>query len=277
MISPLSLTAGNAALLSLLATTLLSLSSAAVVETRKEDNTNEQAVPPKALPQAATPADLKWQPALDFDTDGCYNVPAIDKEGNLAQGLPVNNSPGGDSRNCRDKSDLDNNNVYARRACNKGWCAHFYDYYFEKDAGAWVGGHRHDWEHIIVWVKNDKAEYVSVSQHGDYDTRKASDVRWHDSTHPKVVYHKDEPSTHCFRFAVAKDDKIENHTGKWFFGAVVSWNQWIKVAPYSVRDKLVKANFGSAHIGIELGALKGQVAKARPKPIDYDASIISAD
>ncbi|KAK8118144.1 uncharacterized protein PG998_006425 [Apiospora kogelbergensis] len=50
------------------------------------------------------------------------------------------------------------------------------DYYFEKDTAvehvADVGGHRHDWEHIIVF-------------------------------------------THCFRFARADDDRIENHKGVW--------------------------------------------------------------
>lgn len=46
--------------------------------------------PPTALPQKATANDLRWQPSLDFDTDSCYNVPAIDKDGNIAQGLPHN-------------------------------------------------------------------------------------------------------------------------------------------------------------------------------------------
>lgn len=38
--------------------------------------------PPTALPQAATDDQLRWQPGLDFDTDGCYNTPAIDASGN---------------------------------------------------------------------------------------------------------------------------------------------------------------------------------------------------
>lgn len=38
--------------------------------------------PPAALPQAATDDQLRWQPSLDFDTDGCYNTPAIDADGN---------------------------------------------------------------------------------------------------------------------------------------------------------------------------------------------------
>lgn len=38
--------------------------------------------PPTALPQVATDEQLRWQPSLDFDTDGCYNTPAIDADGN---------------------------------------------------------------------------------------------------------------------------------------------------------------------------------------------------
>ncbi len=43
--------------------------------------------PPAALPQSASDDELKWQPSLDFDTDGCYNTPAIDADGNVAEGL----------------------------------------------------------------------------------------------------------------------------------------------------------------------------------------------
>lgn len=43
--------------------------------------------PPSALPQSASEDELKWQPSMDFDTDGCYNTPAIDADGNVAEGL----------------------------------------------------------------------------------------------------------------------------------------------------------------------------------------------
>lgn len=62
--------------------------------------------PPTALPEVATADDLQWQPVLDFDTDGCYNVPAIDADGNIAEGLEHNWT--GLSSDCRDESDLDN-------------------------------------------------------------------------------------------------------------------------------------------------------------------------
>lgn len=173
--------------------------------------------PPTALPQRATADDLRWQPSLDFDTDGCYNVPAIDAEGNVAEGLPYEWV--GLSSDCRDESDLDNNNVYSRQRCNSGWCVYLYGYYFEKDvpvANFFGGGHRHDWEHIAVWVSTEtgRAEYVGASQHGNYELKPAADVRW-DGDHPKIVYHKDGASTHCFRFAGEADENIENHKGVW--------------------------------------------------------------
>ena len=43
--------------------------------------------PPSALPPNASDDELKWQPSMDFDRDGCYNTPAIDADGNVAEGL----------------------------------------------------------------------------------------------------------------------------------------------------------------------------------------------
>ncbi|KAI5925055.1 necrosis inducing protein [Camillea tinctor] len=154
--------------------------------------------------------------ALDFDKDGCYNTPAIDAQGNVNPGLECGGALNG---HCRDKEDLENNNVYSRARCNNGWCIFMYAYYFEKDQTAlWTCGvgHKHDWEHIAVWVKDDVAVYVSVSQHKGWDCREAKDVRWHQGNHPKAVYHQDGGLTHDFRFANTKDDDIENHMGVWF-------------------------------------------------------------
>lgn len=68
--------------------------------------------PPRALAQDATPEELKWQPAFDFDTDSCYNTPAIGPDGKPAEGLEGKHV--GVIDWCRDESDLDNNNVYVR-------------------------------------------------------------------------------------------------------------------------------------------------------------------
>jgi len=61
------------------------------------------------LPQRATEKDLRYQPAMDFDTDGCYAVSAIDKDENVSPGLWTNAKDlTGD---CRDPSDLQNSNA----------------------------------------------------------------------------------------------------------------------------------------------------------------------
>lgn len=184
---------------------------------------------------------------MDFDTDGCYNTPAIGGDGTLSPGLDNCYTTG--PADCHDVSDLDNNNVYVRARCNNGWCGHMYGYYFEKDVGlenvCGVGaGHRNDWEHIVVWTQNDEAKFVATSAHGEYDCKPAEEVRW-DGTHPKVVYHKDGAGTHAFRFANEDDDNIENDKGVWFYGALMSW---LGFPDNGLRDSMANNDWGSAVI-----------------------------
>ncbi|MGW2036223.1 NPP1 family protein [Streptomyces sp. NPDC001761] len=216
--------------------------------------------PPRALPQNATENDLKWAPDVDYDTDGCYNVPAIGPDGTISQGLDHNNTT--TSADCHDKSDLDNTNAYSRQRCNLGWCIYLYDYYFEKDVAADdsdIGGHTHDWEHVAVWVKDDQAEYVATSAHGEYHVHPASDVRW-DGTHPKVVYQKDGASTHNFRLANEGDEPPENDYHTWRRPALVSYNGF----PNGLREKLFAADFGHATMGIKDSAFPSNIEKATP-------------
>ncbi|CAJ2510258.1 Uu.00g061580.m01.CDS01 [Anthostomella pinea] len=218
--------------------------------------------PPPALPQCATQYDLRWQPAMDFDTDSCYNTPAIGIDGSVAVGLPVmNKNPDG----CHDISDLDNNNVYVRQRCNNGYCAYIYDYYFQKDSAGDIfhQGHRHDWEHIVVWVKDDQATHVAVSQHEGFEVREAKDLRW-DGDHPKVIYHRNGGSTHCFRFAREDDDRIENAKGVWFYGALVDYMG----SPGHLRETLMTWDF--AKIAINDQRLEDALQRASPQGITFD-------
>lgn len=227
-------------------------------------------LPPRALPQSATEEELRFQPAMDFDTDSCYNVPAIDANGKVARGLPHDYT--GASSDCRDESDLDNNNVYVRRRCNNGWCVYLYDYYFEKDVGIPkvidAGGHRHDWEHIAVWVKDGKAEWVCTSAHGKYSKKRTGDLLW-DGTHPKIVYHKDGGLTHAFRFATSADDVVENHKGVWFRGALVNYSGF----PSGVRDKLFNHDFGKANVAIKNENFASNIDNSKPDSIVFDSSL----
>ncbi|KAI6360761.1 hypothetical protein MCOR25_006647 [Pyricularia grisea] len=242
---------------------------------------------PQALPLKADARYLKFQPSMDFDTDGCYNWPAIDKKGTVSAGLPSGTTVPARSSGCRDPSDLDNNNVYARRRCNRGWCAYMYAYYFPKDVGAFLGagGHRHDWEHVIVWTKsdvgtggaynNERVMYVGASEHGGYDVKPVAKVRM-DGTHPKIVYHLDGIRTHAFRFADEDDDEIENAKGVWFRGDLVSWDGF----PSGVRQKLLSADFGSAHLALKDGdftqdlieTMNMSAMKYGPKKDEFDCA-----
>ncbi|GAA2327618.1 NPP1 family protein [Streptomyces violaceusniger] len=221
--------------------------------------------PPKALPANADGTEQTFQPAFDYDTDGCYPTPAIGPDGTIAGGL---NPSGALNGQCRDSWDLDNTNGYSRTKCNNGWCAIIYGLYFEKDqavAGSGLGGHRHDWEHVVVWVQNNEAKYVATSAHGNFNIYSRDRIRW-DGTHPKVVYHKDGLSTHCFRPANSNDEPPENHYHTWQYPALVGWNGY----PAGLRDKLSQADFGSATFGLKDSALNSHLAKAKPSEIPFD-------
>ncbi|OTB01886.1 hypothetical protein M426DRAFT_14040 [Hypoxylon sp. CI-4A] len=204
----------------------------------------------KPLPARATADDKLWQPAVDFTRHSCYNTAAISPEGEVNPGLEHNFS-NGPAEDCRDTEQLDNNNVYSRKRCNHGWCAYVYDYYFEKDVGiSWasdVGGHRHDWEHIVVFVKEDRAQFVAISRHGHYDMRRAEDVEFLDGTHPKVVYHKDGGLTHCWRWTKDGDTGHENERREWLTSSLVSYNGF---PSRQLRDKLFGSDFGKARMAI---------------------------
>jgi hypothetical protein len=226
------------------------------------------AAPPAELPGNAEAVESKWQPAYDYDTDGCYPTPAIGPTGTVNGGLKPTGSLSGD---CHDNYDLDNTNGYSRYKCNNGWCAIAYGLYFEKDqalANSSIGGHRHDWEHVVVWVQNDVAKYVSTSAHGDFDVYAASSVRW-TGNHPKIVYHKDGASTHAFRLAGTGDEPPENGYATWQYPSLVGWNGFPTTA---IRTTLSNYDFGSANFGLKDANFVGLLTDALPSGITFNPS-----
>lgn len=225
-----------------------------------------QADPPQKLPSAYSGEDNVFQPAMDYDGDGCYPTPAIGPDGTINPGLDL----GGDvNGHCHDASDLDNTNSYSRSKCNNGWCAYVYDFYFEKDQvtnGSLPIGHKNDWEHIVVWVdqSTDKPEYVSTSQHGKYAVHPASEVQW-DGTHPKCIYHKDGIGSHDFRLAAA-GEQPENDKGTWQYPDLVSWDKF----PDGLWQKLTSYDFGSATMAIKDDTFNGNLQSAKPDGIPFD-------
>lgn len=170
-----------------------------------------------------------------------------------------------------------NTNVNSsRQRCNNNWCVYVYDYYFEKDASG-TGGHRHDWEHVVVWVKGDQSgnepasdRYVATSYHGNYVLWKGTDILWHTGaegkpTHPKVVYHKDGPSTHCFRKAETHDDPVENHSKQWFFGDLISHNGYPNTP---LRNKLYEHKYDGTLMAVIDSVFANEITKARPRTLN---------
>ncbi|MEU2728195.1 NPP1 family protein [Streptomyces griseoviridis] len=219
----------------------------------------------RQLPQNADGLEQTFSPAYDYDKDGCYATAAIGADGTLNPGLKL----GGDvNGHCHDPAQLAAANTYAREKCNNGWCAVMYASYFEKDQatlGPAAIGHTHDWEHVVVWIRDNEVQYVAVSQHSGYQIAARSAIRF-DGTHPKVVYHKDGASTHCFRFASAGDEPPENSTGGWFYPRLVGWNGY----PDGLRDKLMGANFGSATLKIRDSDFAYWLGRGKPSGIPFD-------
>ncbi|WP_223206315.1 NPP1 family protein [Streptomyces xanthii] len=217
------------------------------------------------LPQNADGVEQSFSPAYDYDGDGCYATAAIGSDGTINPGLAL----GGDvNGHCHDDAQLAAANTYSRAKCNNGWCAIVYASYFEKDQATWgpaAIGHRHDWEHVVVWVSDNAVRNVAVSQHSGYQSADRSQIRF-DGTHPKVVYHKDGLSTHCFRFAGAGDEPAENATGGWFYPRLVGWEGY----PAGYRDQLMTADFGAATIKIDDGDFQYALTVTKPNGIPFD-------
>ncbi|MBV6708567.1 NPP1 family protein [Bacillus cereus] len=219
----------------------------------------------KALPQNASKIELDYAPKYDYDTDGCYATAAISPDGTTNPGLSLGGSP---ESICRDVNRLENSNTYSRAKSNNGWTAIMYASYFEKDqqtSGPVALGHRHDWEHTIVWVKDSQVQYVTYSAHGNWYTNPRSNVRF-DGNHPKIVYHKDGGLTHAFRLANSNDEPPENYYHQWLQLPMVGWNGY--PSP-NIREKLMTTNFGDATLEIKDGRFEKALANAKP-PINFD-------
>lgn len=223
------------------------------------------------IPEAHDPLELQLQPLLDFDSDGCYNTAAIDPSGRTNPGKAATTSLQG---GCRDRAQLENSNAYSRKRCNNGYCAVMYEYYFEKDqavGGSFLGGHRHDWENIVVFSRGDSVVRVAPSCHGRYDGVSNSFLM--SDKHPLLVYHKDGLKTHCFRFANNGDvSRPENPFGVFYRSPLIGWDHWPSVG---LRDKMLSAWSGGVgpKLDDEFGdSLKAAAGSALPGFDPYNGS-----
>lgn len=217
---------------------------------------------PNSIPSKAPMRDLQLQPAIDFDTDSCYNVAVIGIDKKFAKPMPVETgqSPQYD---CREEWMLHKQNVYSRQRCNNGVCVHLYAYYFQKDASGPLTGHPHDWEHVAVWADQftGKITAVSASKHGGYEIRNPSNVLFDAAGKPMVVYHKDSGLTHAFRFANNADSKAENHWGAWIRAPLIGHYGWPST---DLRNTMYGGDYGDASLGINDGSFVREITRSKP-------------
>ena len=104
----------------------------------------------------------RYEPYLHI-AHGCQSYPAVSSTGQVGGGLQNSGSPSG---GCNDPA---NGQTYVRGAWYKGRYAIMYSWYFPKDqttAGGANGGHRHDWENVVIWIDNRTCNpFTSSSKH----------------------------------------------------------------------------------------------------------------
>ena len=208
----------------------------------------------KALPASGI-IDYKINiPAIDYDTDGCLPSAGISRTGQQNGGLSASGSITG---GCRSNNFNSTSNTLHRYACtfsdSDEYCVHFYALYFEKDqATVFGGGHRHDWEYVAIWSKNDETTHASYSAHGDLYTQEAAGLEKRDGTRIKFVYHKDGLLTHAMRFATS-GEQAENPYGDFFAPVIISWYEVTGdgVSNSQMRSLLNSYDYGSATIPLK--------------------------
>lgn len=189
-------------------------------------------------PSVNSPDIQKYAPALDFRENHCYPSSGIDLFGKISPGLEL----GGDTTDfCTTHNDFrKTTRVLHRTACmednNIEYCAVMYAVYFQKDPVSTVfgvspwGGHKHDWEYILLWSKDGTITDACASAHGGAECKSAEELDW-EGTHPKFVYHVGGiASTHSFRFATTNESS-DLPKGEWFVPSVVTWQNIIGRQP----------------------------------------------
>jgi hypothetical protein len=88
--------------------------------------------------------------------------------------------------------------VYARATTHNDRYAIMYSWYMPKTEASTLIGHRHDWQHAVVWFSNGGTSGpnvlgMAVSQNGAYETTTAPSVA---DSHPLIAYKSSWPNVH---------------------------------------------------------------------------------
>lgn len=174
----------------------------------------------------------RFLPKLDRN-GACRPYTAVDANGDYNGGLK---DSGGESSSC---SLTSKQQVYTRTArINANTHAIMYAYYFPKDNGRVFAslGHRHDWEHVFVFVQDlgnlskEKIVGAAYSAHGGVS---ATSNPNRDGKQIYINYDYNGSVTHSF---------VEGSSGTNTDHVLISYNR----IPQAAKDTLDNQDFGSA-------------------------------
>nr|L7NCQ1.1 RecName: Full=NLP effector protein 13; AltName: Full=Necrosis-inducing protein 13; AltName: Full=Nep1-like protein 13 [Phytophthora capsici]AEJ88244.1 necrosis inducing protein NPP13 [Phytophthora capsici] len=130
-----------------------------------------------------------------------------------------------------------------------------YSWYFPKDSPSTGLGHRHDWEHVIVWIDNPEVPEpkilgVTPSAHSGYSSQVPPDADKVDGSSVKVKYLSKWPINHALESTGEGGD----------FQDLIMWTQMTDAA----REGLSKTGWGKANVPMVDGNFEAKLGKAWP-------------
>ncbi|POM79666.1 LOW QUALITY PROTEIN: Hypothetical protein PHPALM_2604 [Phytophthora palmivora] len=197
----------------------------------------------------AEKAAVKFKPQLHI-SNGCHAYPAVNIAGQTSGGLKTSGAP---SAGC--KGSGWGSQAYGRSTWHNGVWAIMYAWYFPKDSPSTGLGHRHDWEHVVVWIDNPdvpepKILAVTPSAHSGYSAQVPPDADKVEGNSVKVNYESSWPINHA----------LESTTKGGDYQDLIMWHQLTDAA----RQGLQNTNFGSANVPMKDGNFIGKLDKAWP-------------
>jgi hypothetical protein len=209
-------------------------------------------VQPFAQPEPVTiseKAGVKFKPQIHI-TNGCHPYPAVNGNGETSGGLKTSGAP---SAGC--KGSGWGSQVYGRSAWYNGVWAIMYSWYFPKDSPSTGLGHRHDWEHVVVWIDNPDVANpvilaVSPSAHSGYSKYVSPSADTIDGTAVKVNYESHWPVNHALDITTEGGETQD----------LIMWDQMTDAA----RTSLNTVSWGDANVPMNDGNFEGKLGKAWP-------------
>ncbi|CAN8106327.1 unnamed protein product [Discula destructiva] len=178
---------------------------------------------------------VAYQPLL-YVFNGCVPFPAVDASGNKNAGLtPYGFTNGHCSSN--------KGQIYVRSAAWRGMYVLLYAWYFPKDEVVNLVGHRHDWEGVMVWLKDPSVTTaaniaaVCPSQHGGWSCASVPALYNLLGTRPMMQYMSLPPLDHD----LSSTDTVGSSQ------PLIAWECLTAAAQYTLNH----ADFGAAVVSFK--------------------------